>query len=82
MESSGGWQFWLEDGGCVRQFMVAEPDEIKARQLLRKNQPKGNILSRKIVPENVIEILKMKPGDLCEWVASLQSDVSPVGTPT
>jgi hypothetical protein len=58
MESSGGWQFWLEDGGCVRQFMVAEPDEIKARQLLRGKQPKGNILSRKIVPENVIEILK------------------------
>jgi hypothetical protein len=82
MESSGGWQFWLEDGGCVRQFMVAEPDEIKARQLLRKKQPKGNILSRKIVPENVIEILKMKPGELCEWVASLQSDVSPVETPT
>ena len=82
MESSGGWQFWLEDGGCVRQFMVAEPDEIKARQLLREKQPKGNILSRKIVPENVIEILKMKPGELCEWVASLQSDASPVGTPT
>ena len=81
MESSGGWQFWLEDGGCVRQFMVAEPDEIKARERLRKEQPK-NILSRKIVPENVIEILKMKPGELCEWVASLQSDVSPAGTPT
>jgi hypothetical protein len=53
MESSGGWQFWLEDSGCVRQFMVAEPDEIKARECLRKKQPRGNILSRKIVPENV-----------------------------
>ena len=61
MESSGGWQFWLEDSGCVRQFMVAEPDEIKARERLRKTQPKGNILSRKIVPESVIQILKMKP---------------------
>ena len=82
MESSGGWQFWLEDSGCVRQFMVAEPDEIKARERLRKEQPKGNILSRKIVPENVIQILKMKPGELCEWVASIQSDVTPVETPT
>ena len=63
MESSGGWQFWLEDNGCVRQFMVAEPDEIKARGRLRKEHPKGNILSRKIVPENVIQILKMKAGD-------------------
>ena len=82
MESSGGWQFWLEDSGCVRQFMVAEPDEIKARERLRKKQPKGNILSRKIVPENVIQILKMKPGKLCEWVAGIQNDVTPVGTPT
>ena len=76
MESSGGWQFWLEDNGCVRQFMVAEPDEIKAREHLRKKQPKGNILSRKIVPENVIQILKMKHGELCKWVASIQSDVT------
>lgn len=82
MESSGGWQFWLEDGGCVRQFMVAEPDEIKARQCLRKNQSQGKILSRKIVPEDIIQILRMKPGELCEWVASIQSDVIPAGTPT
>jgi len=82
MESSGGWQFWLEESGCVRQFMVAEPDEIKARQRLRAKQPKGNILSRKIVPENIILILKMKPGELCEWVANIQSDVSSIGTPT
>ena len=82
MESSRGWQFWLEDSGCVRQFMVAEPDEIKARERLRKEQPKGNILSRKIVPETVIQILKMKPGELCEWVVSIQSDVTTVGTPT
>ena len=82
MESSGGWQFWLEDSGCLRQFMVAEPDEIKARQCLRKNQPKGQILSRKIVPENVIQILKMKPGELCEWVASTEDNIVPVETPT
>jgi hypothetical protein len=46
-----GWQFWLEESGRVRQFIVADPDEIKARELLRKKQPKGQILSRKIVPE-------------------------------
>jgi hypothetical protein len=33
MEISGGWQFWLEDHGRVRQFMVAEADEIEARKL-------------------------------------------------
>jgi len=49
---------------------------------LRTKQPKGNILSRKIVPENIIRILKMKPGELCEWVANIQSDVSSIGTPT
>jgi hypothetical protein len=83
MESSGGgWQFWLEGNGCVRQFVVAEPDEIKARERLRNEQPKGNILSRKIVPKNVIQILQMNPGELWEWVASIQSEVTPVGTPT
>jgi len=82
MESFGGWQFWVEDGDRVRQFMVAEPDEIKARQCLRKNQPKGQILSRKIVPENVIQILRMKPGELCEWVASTEGKIVPVETPT
>jgi hypothetical protein len=29
---------------------------------LSEKQPKGKILSRKIVPESVIQILKMKPG--------------------
>ena len=82
MESSGGWQFWLEDSGCVRQFMVAERDEIKARECLRNKQPKGKILSRKIVPETVILILQMKPGELCEWAAVIQSDVISAGTPT
>jgi hypothetical protein len=82
MESFGGWQFWLEDGDRLRQFMVAEPDEIKARECLRKTQPKGKILSRKIVPENVIQILKMKPGELCEWVPSTQGDIVPVEMPT
>jgi hypothetical protein len=82
MQSSGGWPFWLEDGSCVRQFMAAEPDEIKDRERLRKEQPKGNISSRKIMPGNIIQILKMKPGELCEWVVSIQSDVTPVGTPT
>jgi len=34
------------------------------------------MLSRKIVQENVIQILKMKHGELCKWVASIQSDVT------
>jgi hypothetical protein len=82
MENSGGWQFWLEDGDCVRQFVIAEPDEIKARQYLRKDHPNGKILSRKIVPETVIQMLEMKAGELCEWVASTQGDIAPAETPT
>jgi hypothetical protein len=82
MESSGGWQFWLEDGDCVRQFVIAEPDEIKARQSLRKDHRNGKILSRKIVPESIIQILGMKPGELCEWVVSAQGNIVPDETPT
>jgi len=81
MESSGGWQFWLEDRGGMRQFLVAEPDEIKARQCLRQNQSQEKILSRKIVPENIIQFLEMKPGELCEWVPSTQGEIVPVETP-
>ncbi len=77
-----GWQFRLEESGRVRQFIVADPDEIKARELLRKKQPKGQILSRKIVPENVIQILKMKPGELCEWVAADESTIIPLEAPS
>jgi len=81
MESSGGWQ--LARGQWLRApFIVAEPDEIKARECLRKKQPKGNILSRKIVPETVIQILQMKPGEFCEWAAVIQSDVISAGRPT
>ena len=42
MEVSGGWQFWLEDHGRVRQFMVAEADEIKARKVLREKLQNGH----------------------------------------
>ena len=45
MEVSGGWQFWLEDHGRVRQFMVAEADEIKARKVLREKLQNEKILS-------------------------------------
>jgi len=51
MESSGGWQFWLEYQGRVRQFVVAESEEIEARTLLRKKLQHENILSRKMVPQ-------------------------------
>jgi len=47
-----------------------------------KKQPKGKVLSRKIVPETVILILQMKPSELCEWAAVIQSDVISAGTPT
>jgi hypothetical protein len=53
MEVSGGWQFWLEDHGRVRQFMVAEADEIKARKLLRGRLQNEKILSRKMVPQDI-----------------------------
>jgi hypothetical protein len=82
MESSGGWQFWLEDQGRVRHFVVAESEEIEARTLLRKKLQHENILSRKMVPQAVIQMLKMKPGELCEWVAAeAESPITPQATP-
>ena len=81
MEVSGGWQFWLEDHGRVRQFMVAEADEIKARKLLRERLQNEKILSRKMVPRDIIQMLNMKPGELSEWVAADKSPTVPIVTP-
>jgi hypothetical protein len=47
-----------------------------------KKAAEGKYLSRKIVPETVIQILQMKPGELCEWAAVVQSYVITAGTPT
>jgi hypothetical protein len=77
MEVSGGWQFWLEDHGRVRQFMVAEADEIKARKLLRGRLQNEKILSRKMVPQDIIQMLNMKPGEISEWVAAEESPIVP-----
>jgi hypothetical protein len=77
MEVSGGWQFWLEDHGRVRQFMVAEADEIKARKVLREKLQDKKILSRKMVPRDIIQMLNMKPGELSEWVSADETSVVP-----
>jgi hypothetical protein len=69
MEVSGGWQFWLEDHGRVRQFMVAEADEIKARKVLREKLQNEKILSRKMVPRDIIQMLNMKP-DANDWITN------------
>jgi len=82
MESSGGWQFWLEDDGFVRQFMVAEPDEIQLESVCEKNNLRGISCHEKLRQKTSFRFLRMKPGELCEWVTSIQSDVTPLGMPT
>jgi hypothetical protein len=57
--------------------MVAEADEIKARKLLRERLQHEKILSRKMVPQDIIQMLNMKPGGLSEWVAAEESPVVP-----
>jgi hypothetical protein len=75
MEVSGGWQYWLEDHGRVRLFMVAEADEIKARKVLREKLQDEKILSRKMVPPDIIQMLNMKPGELSEWVSADETPI-------
>ena len=72
----------VEDHGRVRQFMVAEADEIKARKVLREKLQNEKILSRKMVPRDIIQMLNMKPGELSEWVAADEGPVVPTPSNT
>jgi hypothetical protein len=44
---------------------------------LREKLQNEKILSRKMVPRDIIQMLNMKPGELSEWVAADKSPVVP-----
>ena len=82
MESSGGWQFWLEESGCVRQVMVAEPDEIKARERLRKERPKGKYVVTKNCARKRHSDSKNEARRALQMGCQHSERRYPVGTPT
>jgi hypothetical protein len=47
---SGGWQFWLEDHGRVRQFMVAKPMKLKLERYCGKTPEREDFVTKNGAP--------------------------------
>ena len=67
METSGGVEFWVNDKGRVRLFIVAESNKTKAQALLRERLRGVEFTTWQPLPTGVITMLKMQTGDILEW---------------
>jgi hypothetical protein len=67
MEISGGMEFWVNDKGRVRLFMIAESSKSKAQALLREKVPGIEFTTWQPVPSGVVTMLKLQAGEILEW---------------
>lgn len=49
-------------------FVVAEPDPIKARELLRGKLPGLHVAEMYPLPQGCLEAFDLKPGDFTQWL--------------
>jgi hypothetical protein len=76
-----GWQFWCNDNGRIRQFMVGHEDEQTARLAVQTHDPHLtdlNFVSKSRLPWNVVELLNLV-GRGIEWNPVDQSSSFRVG---
>jgi len=70
MDNISAWEYWFTHKGRIREIMVAEPNEAKARQSIETKFPNATFLSRKAIPVRVTRLLKMQSGEMREsWPA-------------
>jgi hypothetical protein len=67
METSGGMEFWVNDKGRVRLFIIAESNKGNAQALLRDRLPGIEFTTWQPLPGGVITLLKMHAGEILEW---------------
>jgi len=67
MQTSGGMEFWINDKGRVRLFIIAETDKNRAQKLLHQKLPDFAFTTWQPVPSGVTTMLKMNAGDIVEW---------------
>ena len=67
MEKSSGMEFWVNEKGRVRLFIIAESNKSKAQALLRDRLPSVEFTTWQPVPSGVITMLKMHTGEILEW---------------
>jgi hypothetical protein len=67
MEASSGMEFWVNDKGRVRLFIIAEANKSKAQALLREKLRGIEFTTWQPLPSGVITMLKMHTGEIIEW---------------
>jgi hypothetical protein len=66
MRAIGGWEYWIEHDGHVRQIMVAEPQDLPARALIQDRFQVSKFLAKKAIPEEVTRMLNLQSGCFTE----------------
>jgi hypothetical protein len=67
MNKPGGIEFWVNNNGRVRLFIVAQPDKSKAQALLGCKLPGVEFATWQLLPSGLITMLKMRTDDIREW---------------
>jgi hypothetical protein len=62
MSAIGAWEYWIRHDGRVRQIMVAEPQDLRARDLIQGAFPNAEFLKKKPIPESATRMLSLQPG--------------------
>ena len=70
MNRTGGWAFWGNTKGGVRQFRIAEPDERLAQSLLSLKYPDLELTSRHSLGEPLLNLRGLEPGQIVEWLTA------------
>lgn len=69
MKHLDGWNYWVDDNGRIRLFMVAEADSAKAKGLVIEKYPQVSIVSGHEVPASVFKMMEVSRSDIVEWVS-------------
>jgi hypothetical protein len=81
MEGHSGWLFSIDDAGRPRRFVVAEPELIRAKQLVLRHVADGNLVQwREMLEmeERLFTGMEMKRGSIEEWPAEHER-IAPAG---
>lgn len=72
MPAKYGWEFWINDNGRIREFIVGHENEELAKLIIQTRYPKLtflNFVSKQRIPWAVIEMLKLDGGTGTEFAA-------------
>ena len=67
VDNSSGIEFWVNNKGRVRLFIVAQADKQRAQALLCTRLPNVEFTTWQRLPSGVITMLKMHTDEIREW---------------